>query len=120
MTYNTKQKEKILEILKDNENESMSAKEIIENFNMPKATTYRTLESLFENKIINRYYNEHTNAYEYQYISPSLNCNFHLHLKCDNCGKIYHLYNNFGNNMPFIINFKSSVIHGKCVHCEVK
>lgn len=118
--YNTKHKTLILETLKNNEGESYSAKELMDILNLPKATVYRNLEYLYENKVINRYFNDNIDSYEYQYIDISTSCMNHLHLKCDNCGKIYHLTNMKENSFPFIINYKNSIIHGTCIHCEGK
>ena len=121
--YKTKQKENILNLLKNNNEKTLSAIEIIRllNLKVSKATIYRQLDSLFRKNIINRYYNESTNRYEYSY-SIDEKCSYHLHLKCNKCGMIYHLNDkitrSITSDLNFNIDFNNSLIYGICQKCK--
>ena len=119
MAYQTKQKEIILNTFKDHNNESLTAKDLLLYINesVSKATLYRIIDNLVKDNIINKYYNEISNSYEYQYIGNSNDCHNHLHLKCNKCGKIYHLDNMFNNKLSFSIDYTHSLLYGTCSVC---
>lgn len=119
MNYNTKAKKLILDTLNENSSKSLSAMEIknILIDKISKATLYRLLDILSKENIINKFYNEQLNCYQYQIVLNN-ECHHHLHLKCDLCGKILHLTDyklNIENN--FLIDFSHSIIHGTCKNC---
>ncbi len=120
MKYQTKQKSIILNYLKENENCLYSAKQLQQIFKdeVSKATLYRYLDELYNENIINRYFNEQTNNYEYLYVASKLDCQHHLHFKCSKCGKLYHLKNAITNEQ-FLIDFSHSLICGLCVSCQI-
>lgn len=118
MKYITKQKESILNILKEHQDNILSAKKLKEllNDNVSKATLYRNLDELFNEGVINRFYNEALNIYEYQYKIADNDCQHHLHFKCNNCGKIFHLKELVTNNL-FVVDYAHSLICGVCKNC---
>ena len=118
MIYNTKQRKLILEIFKENKNSLLNAKEIksLLNDKVSKATLYRLLNILCEENIIKKSFNEFNNSYEYS-LNENNDCNNHLHLKCDLCGKIIHLKEIKPELNNFLIDFSHSIIHGTCKAC---
>lgn len=129
MTYNTKQKNAIMIILKQNKDKMISADSIISDLNLlgesvGKTTLYRFLDELVLTKEIRKYYNNITNKYEYQLISN--NCLSHLHLKCIQCGSVIHLegldtselVKKVEDKYDFFINQEETTILGVCGLCR--
>lgn len=132
MSYTTKQRKLISELLKSSKNRHMTADEIyaaLKNAgeSVGKATIYRYLDVLFEAKQVRRYTAEDGASACYQYIDEEA-CFEHFHLKCGGCGKLFHvecdLLSNLGNhirsNHGFNIDNAKTVFHGRCSHCELK
>lgn len=119
MTYQTKQKNLILTTLKENEGISYSAKELKDSLpiSISKATIYRLLDALCKEQRICKFYNEISKVYEYQYYKDILSCHFHLHFKCNHCGKLYHLPSQI-NEQNFLIDYSHSMLYGQCFLCR--
>ena len=124
--YNTKQKQMIIEIFKNNPSSLFQIKDILillEN-KVSRATLYRQLDNLYNDKIINRFYNKEFDCYEYQYIASN-ECFTHIHLKCLTCGKIIHLKCKEASNLlehinlehGFVVSNNQTVIYGTCKNC---
>ena len=91
--YNTKQREKILNFLKEKKDSNTTAEEILAYFNskgenIGKSTVYRFLNNLVKENVIKKYMVEGRNCSCYQYIEEK-NCKEHYHLKCERCNKIF-------------------------------
>ena len=118
MKYNTKQRQIIIDFFQNNNNKSINAKEI-ESFlfsSISKATLYRLLDNLTKEGIINKYYNEISNSYEYQLVDKD--CANHLHMKCNICGKITHLHEfKIDEKIHFSIDYSHSLLYGTCLNC---
>lgn len=129
MEYKTKQRESVLEIFKTHPEYSYSAKEISKllDDSVSKATLYRTLDKLEEEKILRKYFNELTSNYEYQFANKEESCSSHLHLKCTQCGKLIHLHCSESNSLVshigkvhnFFINQENTIIYGICSDCSI-
>lgn len=129
MIYNTKQRELILDILKDKKDYSVSAKDIalLLSNKVSKATLYRTLDLLVEEDQIKKVYNELTKMYEYQYVNIDDDCSHHFHLKCMKCGKLIHLdcsscdnfISHLGKSHNFLPKEGLTVIYGICEGCSI-
>ena len=123
--YNTSNKQMLLDLFTNNKNRSFTAVELQEILHdqMNKATIYRQLLKMEENKEIVKFYNNRDDIYEYQYYQ---NCHEHLHLKCTKCGKIIHLKcpeaNGFIEHIydahGFQVDKKSTIIYGLCKECR--
>lgn len=123
--YNTCNKQMLLEIFSSDKNKSYTAVELVELLKdkMNKATIYRQLIKMEENKEIVKFYNNKDDIYEYQFYQ---NCSEHLHLKCSKCGKIIHLKcdvaNSFLNHIleghGFLVDRKQTIIYGICKECR--
>jgi len=128
--YNTKQREKILKYLKDNQNSNTTADEILKHFNnshekIGKATVYRYLNNLVEENVIKKYMLEDRNCSCYQFVENQ-HCEEHYHLKCEKCDKIIHLeceeFNNIQTHILKEHNFEldkyRTVLYGICEECK--
>lgn len=124
--YNTKPRKEILKLFQENKNELYTPKMIMELLSSNKATVYRTLEMLYDEGILNRFFDERTNTFQYQYIDENDNCSTHLHLKCLVCGKIIHLNCHDANHLinhinllhGFNVDQKQTIIYGTCKACS--
>ena len=64
----------------------------------------------------------------FQYVDESRHCREHLHLKCVQCGRIYHLDCHFMDEVRahlmaehgFTLQCEGSVLYGLCRHCAQK
>ena len=130
-TYNTKIKKSIIAILKENENRSLSAKEIHAGLllNGKKAdisTVYRNLDTLTDRGTIIRFQDEKSEKAIYRYAGDHGDCLSHLHMKCTKCGAIFHLDCAFMSKLEghikaehdFNISYSESIIYGVCSHCS--
>lgn len=126
--YNTKQRECIVEYLKNNSNKFMKAEDIEKyvkqcNLNISQATIYRTLKKLEEDEVVIVEVKNLTKYYQY----TNKNCENHYHLKCSKCGKLIHFecedFNNIIKHIAeehkFNIDAKS-IIYGICDKCKNK
>ncbi|MBQ6282598.1 MAG: transcriptional repressor [Bacilli bacterium] len=123
MTYNTKQKDKILDIIMKKEHE-FTIKDI--HTEIPEVgltTIYRLIDKLVENNSINKYIGKDNITY-YQYLEKCDEDN-HFYLKCEKCGDIIHidcdciseLKNHILNNHKFKLNKDHIIINGICDKC---
>lgn len=130
--YNTKQREKILEYLKENKDSNITAKEILKHFknnedNIGKATVYRYLNELVKQNVIKKYNLENRNCSCFQYVEEK-HCEEHYHLKCEKCNKIIHLecdeikeiQNHLQKEHKFQLNSGKTVLYGICDKCKQK
>lgn len=130
--YNTKQREKILEYLKNNQDSNITAEEILTHFNeinedIGKATVYRFLNELVKQGIVKKYMVDGRNCSSYQYIEEK-NCKEHFHLKCEKCNKIIHLecnefkevQNHIAQEHGFELDGIKTVFYGVCKNCKKK
>ncbi len=126
--YQTKQKYVILDFLKRNSCEHMTAEFILaalkrENTPVSKATLYRFLDRLVSKNEVKKYNVDNISSC-YQYIG---NNNYHkvYHLLCNSCGKIIHvdngeitkLNNKIEKSCEFEIDQTKTVFYGKCKEC---
>ncbi|MBQ1812764.1 MAG: transcriptional repressor [Bacilli bacterium] len=123
MTYNTKQKDKILDIIMKKDHE-FTIKDI--HTEIPEVgltTIYRLIDKLVENNNINKYIGKDNITY-YQYLEKCDEDN-HFYLKCEKCGDIIHidcdciseLKSHILNNHKFKLNKDHIIINGICDKC---
>ena len=126
-TYHTHQRASLLNFLKENSERAFTIEEIIENLNnseIAKSTVYRLMQKLVEESLVHRTVKGNSRSFVYQYISDE-KCENHLHMKCTDCGKVYHLdsgvtsiiQNNIKSNTSFEID-SHTVLLGKCGECK--
>lgn len=124
MSYNTKQKDKILEIIQKQEKQ-FTVKDIYNDLNkeIGLTTIYRLIDNLVDTKRLNKYIGKDNITY-YEYLEKCENNN-HFFLKCDKCGRLIHidcdciidLYNHILKKHNFIPNKDNIIINGICNNC---
>ena len=125
-TYHTHQRTNLLSFLKENSDKAFTIEEIIASLSEPisQSTVYRLMQKLVEENLVHRTVKGNSRSFVYQYISDE-KCENHLHMKCTDCGKVYHLdsgvtsiiQNNIKSNTSFEID-SHTVLLGKCGDCK--
>lgn len=131
MSYNTKQRELIFELLKENGGGHMTAEEVAnrlaENGNaVGKSTVYRYLDKLVESGEVRKYIVDEGISACYQYVGHSDRCNSHYHLKCSQCGALLHVECDYLDKVGehvlehhgFKMSNEKTVLYGTCVNCR--
>ncbi len=126
-TYNTKQKDLILNIIKTKKHE-FTIKDIYEELNgdVGLTTIYRLVDKLIDEDILNKYISKDNKTY-YEYLKECNNKN-HFYLKCDKCGNLVHIdcdcIDDLSNHIYKEHKFKPSkdhiIINGVCNKCIKK
>lgn len=129
--YNTKQKEKILNYIKENSACHLTAAEIVkylssEGTPVGTATVYRYLDKLVTNGIIRKYNLDEKTSACYQFIDKNTKCTEHFHLKCISCGELIHIDCSYMQSLSehiyehhkFTIDNSRTVLYGRCENCE--
>ena len=128
--YNTKQRQNILNYLKENVQKHITAEEIIEHFKkqenpISKSTVYRYLDNLVSENIIRKYISQERACACFQYIENQESCNKHYHMKCIKCGALFHLdceeisklEEHIFKNHNFKLDICKTVLYGICKEC---
>lgn len=126
--YNTKQRAIIIDILKEHKERHYNADEILDllkekNTPVGRATLYRYLDYLVSTGEVKRYYIEEGCGACYQYTSEK--CDKHYHLKCNTCGRLFHVDLEDINKVNkaikkqygFVIEPARIVLYGCCKDC---
>ncbi|MDO4262040.1 MAG: transcriptional repressor [Eubacteriales bacterium] len=129
--YATASRRKILEILKENKDRTVTAAEIgewlrrMEN-DVNITTVYRYLDKLEKDGTVIRYAPREGGRASYQYVEQGKGCENHLHMKCGVCGRIYHLDCAFMEEIAehiqkdhgFTLSCRDSILYGTCRDCR--
>ena len=124
MAYNTKQKNLILNTIK-NEKHEFTIKDIYSKLDGIGLTTiYRLVDKLVEDKVLNKSISKDNITY-YQYLEKC-DCENHFYLKCDNCGDMIHidcdciedLKNHIMKEHSFKLASYHIIINGLCKKCS--
>ena len=131
MSYNTKQQESILKYLTENKSRHVTAAEICSHFKengiaVSTATVYRCLDRLCSQGTVKKYVIENNSPACYQFSEHGDSCHEHLHLKCLDCGKLFHLDCDHAVNVwkhvlehhEFEIDNSKTVFYGMCGDCR--
>ncbi len=128
--YTTRQREQILQYLKDHAQGHVTAEQLLEHLHqnghrMGKATVYRTLERLERQNAVRRYELGGRQGACYQYIADG-GCHHHFHLKCIQCGRLFHVEcslleetsRHIGREHHFAVDPSKTVFYGRCSRCS--
>ena len=128
MQYNTESKARILAFLKSNKEKSFTAEEIAmadELSGVGKSTVYRRLAALSACGEVRRIRDERSRGVSYQHVDK-VHCSEHLHLKCNSCGKLFHLdaelSRSFRESIMKSKHFRvdpSTLLVGVCDRCSI-
>ena len=126
MSYSTKQKDLILNVIKTMKKE-FTIKDIYNELEGVGLTTvYRLVDKLVEEKVINKHIGEDNTTY-YEYLGKCEHEN-HFYLKCEQCKKLEHvdcdcineLYEHINHDHSFKLNKENIIINGICKKCQEK
>lgn len=125
MSYRTKQKDLIREIIKKQNNE-FTIKDIYEKVkdNTGLTTIYRMVDKMVDEHELNKYIGKDNITY-YQYLEKCEHDN-HFYLKCDKCGSLAHIDCDCINDLSkhitkehgFKLNKEQIIINGLCSKCN--
>ena len=124
MSYSTKQKDLILNVIKLKKKQ-FTIKDIYNELEGVGLTTvYRLVDKLVEEKLINKTIDNDNTTY-YEYLGKCDHDN-HFYLKCENCKKLEHvdcdcineLYEHISKEHDFTINKENIIINGICKKCK--
>ena len=129
--YQTKQGELILYYLSSLQNKHITAEEIIQHFDtqgirIGRATVYRHLDKLVQKGQVRKYTIENNQSACYQFVDTNKNCNHHLHLKCKECGELFHVESDILESIQSVLQSENdfefdsinTVFYGKCKKCS--
>ena len=121
--YHTKQKELILDVIK-NLNREFTVKEIYDELKSSTGLTtiYRVIDKLLEEGYIEKRVGDKTTYYQYL---EKCDCDNHYYLKCMNCGKLIHVDCDCINELSahilkkhgFVTTKDHIILQGTCKKC---
>ena len=129
-SYATASRRKILEYLKNSNDHTVTAADVDEYLKKHDSevnitTIYRYLDKLAGEQRIMKYVADKGERAVFQYVDEGRHCREHLHLKCVQCGRIYHLDCHFMDEVRahlmaehgFTLQCEGSVLYGLCRSC---
>ena len=127
MTYNTKQKIRIIAFFRSNPDKSFTSDEIIAQLSdsgVAKSTVYRIISSLSEEGLL-RKTQDGGNGKSSYLLMDCEGCRHHLHLKCLECGRLVHLEGGVSleleRTLKELQNFEldeNTMLYGRCGGCR--
>lgn len=127
MSYNTKQKKIIIDVIKKHKN-NFTIKDIYNELNcsIGLTTIYRLFDRLVDDNYLSKSIGKDNNSY-YQYLEHCDKDN-HFYLRCESCGNMEHvdcdciadLTNHIHKKHHFSINHDHIIINGLCKKCGEK
>lgn len=133
VSYNTKQKKLVLDIIKKNPDKQFSCDEITfllmqQGTPVGKTTVYRQLEKLVSDGKLKKLNAPNSKSFIYQYLDEESNCDKHMHLRCSVCGKYEHLGCDFMSRVnehilmhhDFRVDNSNTEIVGICGNCAAE
>ena len=131
-TYSTEQKKLLLDFLSNNKDKSFTIDEITVALSeggavVARSTLYRLASRLASEGTIRRFVKSDSRAASYQ-LAAGEHCEAHLHLKCVDCGKLFHMDEAVSDELvrkiracsAFSVDEEESVLYGKCAGCNIK
>jgi Fur family ferric uptake transcriptional regulator len=128
--YHTKQQAALLAYIASLRGSHITAAQIAKHFEnqavpVGRTTVYRHLGKLVESGKVRKYTIDSVTGACYQFIGPEDDQRTLLHLKCDDCGKLFHsdcelfdqMRQHFYDEHIFQINRAKTVLYGRCEAC---
>lgn len=129
--YHTQQRGAVLDVLQANIETPLSADAVTKRLSATpsapgRSTVYRLLTKLTEEGVVRRFTAENGRQYLYQLTQDS--CRHHLHLKCEDCGKLIHMDDSASENVlrtilkdaGFAVDKEETTLFGHCRDCSGK
>ena len=128
MTYNTEQRNLLLNFLSSRPDAMFSARQIADgllNHKISRSAVYRNLAELEAEGKIKRCTKEGSKESFYQFYDLQ-SCRNHIHLSCIQCGKIFHMENHVAEKLVnelestegFEIKKDKTTLYGLCKECQ--
>lgn len=131
-SYKSKHRDEILEILRENEREHMTAGQILDAFkergvSIGAATIYRQLDRLVEEGAVNKYMVDAVTGACYEFKGESGGVSAYVHGKCEKCGKVVHIERKAveaaiqgfsGGSGGFELDCSRTLFYGICSDCR--
>lgn len=128
MSYQTEQRKKLYELLKEHPHQTYTVKKIekeLENEKISQSAIYRNLSALVSENIVKRVTSENGRETAYRYAN-SEECRQEIHLTCSICGKIFHMDHEFTKLMEdhleqiekFHLDKVRTTLYGVCKQCR--
>ena len=132
-SYNTEQKKLLEEFMERNNDRSFTIDEILEGLceictypaQLPgRSTVYRLVSRLAEEGKLRKFVKSDSRKASYQLLDND-GCDCHLHLKCVDCGKLFHMDERASDELVrrisrlsnFSVSEEATVLFGKCAVC---
>ncbi len=129
--YKTKAREYIISYLKEHSGKRFTAKEIYDTLanelsGLNRTTVYRNLDKLCASGDLVKFKEPNQDAWYYQFSEGISHCDKHMHAQCSECGKIFHLEDEFVDEFEdklhsiygLDVNTSKSIIIAKCEDCR--
>ena len=132
-SYKTRQREEILEFLKESGTHHVTAEEVYQHLNearnsVGRTTVYRQLEKLVDDGFLNKFMTGMNAPACFEYVDPS-SCGEDsacYHLRCEVCGRLIHLHceelaaieGHLLTHHGFLLNPMRTVFYGLCTECS--
>lgn len=133
VNYNTKQKSAIMSCVKTMGDKHFTIDSLCEKMQkggemIGRTTVYRFVEKLSAEGVLRKYNALSGESVCYQYVGENNSCHEHFHLKCEKCGKLFHmdcremseLVEHIKSHHGFYLNPLKTVIYGVCEVCSTK
>ena len=130
-SYNTNQKKLIVDFLKNNAEKQYTIEELAENITskdakIGKSTIYRLINKMVEEGSVRRTVKGNSRQFLYQYADIE-ECRFHLHMKCRECGKLFHMDDEKSKKLMdmlhdgngFDLDMRETLLMGTCEKCHI-
>ena len=125
--YSTKQRRMLLDFLAAHPDEAFSASQIADCLSgdgISKSAVYRNIDMLVREGALQKSAEKGSRRFLYRYVNCE-QCTSHLHMKCIECGCIYHMDDEETGRIlsavalgsSFKIDEKKTVLYGMCVKC---
>ncbi len=127
-TYNTSARKRILSFLKEHIQNQYTIEEIIKEISVDgspgKSTIYRQVDRLVRDGLVRRFVQGESRHFLYQF-SGGEDCETHLHLRCTDCGKLFHMGEKESQKIleeirslrNFSVDREKTVLLGRCGRC---
>ena len=131
LQYQTEQKKLLASYLHDHKDRAFTVEEICEGIrgergaDAPgKSTLYRLITRMVEEGSVKRFVRENSRKFVYQAVECE-HCDAHLHMKCTDCGKLFHMEEKVTGELLsvirkssfFCVSEEKTVLFGTCGAC---
>lgn len=129
--YQTEQRKTLIDFMKKHSDTSFTIEELVKKMqsdlhSVPgKSTVYRLMQKLVKEGTVKRFVKGNSRQFVYQ-IAGCEQSDKHLHLKCVECGKLFHMSDQLSGHLlkqifadsNFSIDEGQTVLFGKCAECK--